>query len=225
MIIGKYLFRIAKKLSRENLGEFLHLNLSNLPKNISILNVGSGGVIEGQIKSLIANKNIDYKSLDISPDRKPDIIMDICEAKFDNAYDIVIMSEVLEHIPTPHLAIESVLRALKPGGVLLLSVPFIFPLHDRPYDFFRFTRYGIAYLLREFDEFEIQERNGWAETFLVLAVRLLNQKKGKPYFEACIVVCAFLLLPIARILTKMIKTDFITSGYTVKALKSRESLS
>jgi SAM-dependent methyltransferase len=65
----------------------------------------------------------------------------------DNSYDSAICIEVLEHLPEPMLAIASIQRILKPGGVVVISVPHLSRLHDLPHDYYRFTEYGLRYLL------------------------------------------------------------------------------
>ena len=78
------------------------------------------------------------------------------------AYDTVIMIEVLEHLPHPWLALAEARRVLKPGGVILVSVPHLSRLHDLPHDYYRFTANGLASLLTEagFSALEITPKGG-----------------------------------------------------------------
>jgi len=72
----------------------------------------------------------------------------------DRDFDLVILSNVLEHAPNPfHLMAESA-RVLAPDGQIIGVVPFLTGLHQEPYDFYRFTRYGIERLLSS-AEFEV----------------------------------------------------------------------
>ena len=75
----------------------------------------------------------------------------------DGCFDLVICNNVLEHIPTPDKALGEVFRCLKPGGRLFLVVPFLFPLHDIPYDYFRYTEYSLMNLLKEWQEVDIKK--------------------------------------------------------------------
>jgi SAM-dependent methyltransferase len=61
-------------------------------------------------------------------------------------YDTVFCFEVLEHLPHPQRAMAEIARVLKPGGVLLVSVPHLSRLHEEPHDYFRFTPYGLRTL-------------------------------------------------------------------------------
>ena len=52
-----------------------------------------------------------------------------------------------EHLPNPEAAVAEIERVLVMGGVLVVQVPFVYPLHDAPFDFQRWTRYGLTRLL------------------------------------------------------------------------------
>lgn len=63
--------------------------------------------------------------------------------------DVVLCSEVLEHVPHPAAAIAEFHRIVKPGGTVVLTVPFLARLHEEPYDFYRYTRHGLRRLLED----------------------------------------------------------------------------
>lgn len=65
----------------------------------------------------------------------------------DQAVDGVICTAVLEHLEEPGLALQECQRVLRPGGVAILSVPFIWHPHEEPRDFYRFTTHGLRHLL------------------------------------------------------------------------------
>lgn len=64
----------------------------------------------------------------------------------DRAFDSVFCSEVLEHVPEPSQLFAEAARVLRTGGVLILSTPQVWGLHEEPWDFFRYTKYGLAHL-------------------------------------------------------------------------------
>lgn len=73
----------------------------------------------------------------------------------DDEFDTILLSDVLEHIPEPERLWAEMARILRPGGVLLLNVPFYFRVHEEPYDFYRYTEFA----LRRFAEnhaFEVE---------------------------------------------------------------------
>ncbi len=65
--------------------------------------------------------------------------------------DVVLCTEVLEHVDRSELAVAEIARVLRPGGSALITAPFIYPLHEAPYDFHRYTYIGLR---------SIVERNG-----------------------------------------------------------------
>lgn len=66
----------------------------------------------------------------------------------DASYDCVYCSGVLEHVDDYQAGMEEITRILKPGGILLLGLPFRQATHMAPHDFWRFTEYGIKYILK-----------------------------------------------------------------------------
>jgi len=61
----------------------------------------------------------------------------------DNCSDHVLLLDVLEHIPDPDRCLSEINRILKPGGSLIIQVPFMYPVHDAPLDFHRWTKFGL----------------------------------------------------------------------------------
>ncbi|MDB2685872.1 class I SAM-dependent methyltransferase [Mariniblastus sp.] len=62
----------------------------------------------------------------------------------DNQFDSVICSDVLEHIFNPKNIWDETFRTLKPGGTLMLNVPFYYWLHEAPFDFHRYTEFALT---------------------------------------------------------------------------------
>lgn len=156
--------RQQKKLSRKKLADFLFENRSHR----RALNVGAGS----QDVSLYFPN---VMTQDLSPRRKADFVCDAADMKdviVDNSFDIVLCLSVLEHTQQPEKVIQEMYRILTPGGVLLLSVPFVFPLHDCPHDYWRFTKYGLWLLLKQFEQVDITESMNTMETCQYLFYRL-----------------------------------------------------
>jgi SAM-dependent methyltransferase len=68
----------------------------------------------------------------------------------DNSFQCVLMLHVLEHLRRPEEAIAEAQRILAPGGLLVVEVPFMYPLHDTPLDFHRWTEPGLDSDLKRF---------------------------------------------------------------------------
>ena len=81
----------------------------------------------------------------------------------DATIDSAMATEVLEHCPDPLAILKEARRVLKPGGVFFFTVPFIWPLHDTPNDFFRYTPFALEKLLKEagFNSVDLRAMSGW----------------------------------------------------------------
>jgi len=66
------------------------------------------------------------------------------------SFDNVLLLDVLEHLPQPELCIAEIARILKPRGHCVLQVPFLYPIHDNPLDFQRWTLYGLQQLAQKY---------------------------------------------------------------------------
>ena len=110
-----------------------------------LLDVGSA---DGWLSGIIAD-SASYISLDFPPTAlglygtRPHVFADACRMPFvDESIDAVACYEVLEHVRQPGALLAEVSRILVPGGVVELTMPFFYPLHDEPHDFQRWTRHG-----------------------------------------------------------------------------------
>ena len=93
------------------------------------------------IDSGIGNPKWDYSKLDLIGDAHALPI-------HSETIDVGLNFTSLEHYTNPAQAFSEFYRVLKPGGHLFLYVPFTIAEHEIPYDFFRYTRYGLAYLCK-----------------------------------------------------------------------------
>ncbi len=92
------------------------------------------------------------------------VLSDLQQLPFpDNTFDLLISTQVLEHVNNPELAIREMHRVLKPGGSLCATLPQGWKEHQAPHDYFRFTRYGLGYLLQQagFRSYTVQPRGGY----------------------------------------------------------------
>lgn len=67
----------------------------------------------------------------------------------DNSFDAVLCNEVLEHVFNPDEFLGEIVRVLRPGGKLLLTVPFVWDEHEQPYDYARYSSFGLRALLKK----------------------------------------------------------------------------
>jgi SAM-dependent methyltransferase len=120
-----------------------------------VLSVGSGGDIDKEgkrYKDYFVSAS-SYTTSDIDYAMGCDLELDIrwCPQVRDCVYDCVFASGVLEHVDDYHGAVREAWRILKPGGTLLVGVPFQQPVHRAPNDFWRWTEYGLALTLKSFN--------------------------------------------------------------------------
>jgi SAM-dependent methyltransferase len=99
--------------------------------------------------------------------RGPDIVADLHHLPVaDASFDAVVCTEVLEHVAEPAIVLAELSRALRPGGRLLLTVPFVIELHEEPHDHYRYTSHGLRGLLERagFADIDVRPSSGWFAT-------------------------------------------------------------
>lgn len=66
-----------------------------------------------------------------------------------DAFDTILLSDVIEHLPRPESLFGELNRVLRPEGAVLVNVPFLYPLHEEPFDFHRYTKHRLQQLAEE----------------------------------------------------------------------------
>ena len=127
-----------------------------------LLDLGCGDM---PYQKYIQSKITKYDSIDFTPRTKQvTFVGDIQDMGMvqNSSYDSAICLEVLEHLPNPDKGLKEINRILKDKGVLIISVPHLSRLHDEPYDFYRYTRYGLISMLEGngFQVVSLRERGG-----------------------------------------------------------------
>ncbi len=79
---------------------------------------------------------------DVQPELKPDIVLDVAhmEAIDSESIDVILATELFEHVGEIEEGLDECYRVLKKDGRLIISVPFLYPLHADPFDFQRWTK-------------------------------------------------------------------------------------
>jgi len=167
---------------------------------------GSGGGRHG----------VDYSRLDA--------VADLTALPFrTGAFDAVLNIVTIEHLREPGRALAEMARVAAPGASLLVAAPHEWEVHQAPHDYFRFTRYGLTYLLEQAG-WEVREVRAAGGYFRLLARRLLN---GLQFFSGGwrwvgFIPAAILLVPPALILPFLDSLDRnrnFTVGYICTARK------
>ena len=171
-------------LSRKPIEKAMKKFAKNFDKNQKVLDIGCGK------KPYQKYFNCEYIGLDPVEEVKPDIVANAWDIPCqDNEFDGVILNQALEHIAETKKTISEIKRILKPGGLCIITVPQTMKNHSIPLspeksgldnfdktkvrhwnvDYYRFTKFGLIYLFRDFQVIEIRETNGYCETMFQLA--------------------------------------------------------
>lgn len=88
----------------------------------------------------------------------------------------ILCTEVFEHLEEPATALREMNRILKPQGIVILTVPFFWPIHEAPRDFYRYSEFGLRYLFEQegFEIVELKPLSGYIVTFTQLTVYFLK---------------------------------------------------
>jgi SAM-dependent methyltransferase len=196
-----------------------------LPEGARMLDAGAG---EGQYAHYFKRQRyygVDLAVGDAAWDYgKLDVLADLTALPFRaGAFHAAINVVTLEHLREPGRALTEIARTLEPGGRLLLAAPHEWEVHQAPHDYFRYTRYGLQYLLEQagFEAIDIRAAGGY---FRLVARRLLN---GLQFFTGGVrwlgfLPAAILLVPPALILPFLDALDRernFTAGYICTARK------
>jgi SAM-dependent methyltransferase len=160
---------VRRNTNEANRYSWLKDKLDNLPKNLRILDAGAGELQNRPLCEHLVYVSQDFCQYHGDGDSKGlqtgqwdtsgvDIVCDIVAIpEPDDAFDAILCSEVLEHIPEPVLALDEFARLLKPGGVLILTAPFASLVHFAPHHYCTgFSRYWYECHLEK-RGFQIQE--------------------------------------------------------------------
>ena len=159
---------------------------------------------------------------------KADIVADLNEPLpiESEVADTVVSFSVMEHLREPQGFLGEAYRILKPGGAMILQVPFMWWVHEAPHDYYRYTEYGLRYMFEkaQFTDISVHAQTGfwtmWTLKFNYQSNRLIRG----PWLVRKLMT---LLLRgvwainqrIAPLLDKHWKSEGETAGYFVVAHK------
>lgn len=206
-----------KKLTRP----FTNAFLKKYSTNAVTLDIGASG-----------NDHLEYfpnrTTLDVDASKNTDVVGDAHNLPFkDESFEVVVCSEMLEHADDPPKVISEIERVLKPGGLVVLTTRFAYPVHDAPNDYWRFTPYGLRKLFSAFEVIEVATDGGPFNTIAILLQRIMFQT-DLPKIIKGILYLAAIILPYLDNLTphqygnigRTIKVDtMLSSGVFITAKK------
>ncbi len=148
---------------------------------------------------------------------------------------VVLATEVLEHIKNPSLFLSEAARVLGPNGTLILTIPFAARWHYIPYDYWRFTPSGLQEVLNEsgFNDIKVYARGNELTVASYKVMSLIFMLLLSPYrgrikrlgarFVGCLCVPLLLVISMVGQLSLKTKGGNDCLGYTALAMKSRSS--
>jgi SAM-dependent methyltransferase len=153
--------------SRVRLDAFIRSAAASLPRGARVLDAGAG---DGRYRAHFDLAR--YESADfLQVDKRYADVDYVCSLESipveGERYELVLLTQVLEHLPEPLVVLKELHRVLKPGGTLWLTAPLFYPEHEAPYDFYRYTQFAYPHLLGEAG-FEI-ERLEWLDGYFATA--------------------------------------------------------
>lgn len=125
-----------------------------------VLEIGSGKAVGGDY-SYSASRIFDESNEFIQSDVDPSFghrVIDVTTFGDIESYDVVLCLNVLEHVYDHAAALRNLHNSLRHGGLLVVAVPFAFPLHDEPADYWRFTEHGLRIMLSDFADVQVRQR-------------------------------------------------------------------
>lgn len=188
-----------------------------------VLEIGAGGnYLKSEFKSLY---NV-WISLDY------DLRLDSIDLRGDGQqlplkngiFDTIISIDVLEHVPNPEKFVSEMFRVIKPGGIVILSTPFFFYLHDAPFDFFRFSKFGLTTIFQRigFEVIEVEPTAGVISiigiliSIFITKVFMFSTRLLKIMLAINQLIQIKLLLPIDK---KLDKNNRFAQGHFIVAKK------
>ncbi len=172
-------------------GSLLDLGCGTMPyKDLILKNSGITNYIGVDIENPIYQKTL-----------KPDCFWDGYKVPLESStFDNAILIEVLEHMPKPENTLKELSRLLKKDGNLLITVPFLWTLHDVPNDEFRYTPFALKRMLEEnnFEVINLESFNNWHGS--MASMLALYARRGCPVkFRK---IFSFFIFPVVKYLMK-----------------------
>jgi SAM-dependent methyltransferase len=164
-------FNHLAPLVREGISAFVAQAAGHLAAGARVIDIGAG---DAPYRAFFGH--LDYVTVDwqhsVHPGAKQSDILASADALplDDASADAVIMTEVLEHLSHPARTLGEVARIMRPGAELILTVPFVWILHEMPYDYFRYTPSALTMLLEEtgFSDIVVEARGDYFSTLAQL---------------------------------------------------------
>lgn len=168
--------------SRVQLERFVERAARSAPAGALVLDAGAGDALYRDHFAHTRYETADFKQVDKRYATDITYVCDLAQVPVeDDRFDMVVMTQVLEHLPAPVEVLREMHRILKPGGSIWASCPLFYEEHEQPYDFYRYTQFALRRMFGEagFQEPDIDWLEGYLATVgyeLDVAARALPRK-------------------------------------------------
>lgn len=170
----------VSKLSRYWLEKEIESYAGKLPANSVVLDAGGGACVYKKIFAHCQYESADFAQMSGLQYGKLTYVCDLTKIPVEGErYDFILFTQVLEHVPGPELVLRELLRVLKPTGRIFCSAPVLYHEHGAPYDFYRYTQFGLRHLFAK-SGFNIEKIDRMEGFFLTCAYLLEFINDGLP---------------------------------------------
>jgi len=146
----------------------LFKHIRDLSNNLSgsLLDVGCGSKpYQPLFKNVTNYMGLEWASSDKNKQNSANLIYDGHLIPAENAhFDSILLTQVLEHVFNPDELLNEIYRVIKPGGHVLATTPFVWDEHEQPYDYGRYSSFGLKHLFEKHG-FKILEQRKTVDDF------------------------------------------------------------
>lgn len=172
----------------------------------TLLDVGCGQMPYKSLLTSPPSRVTQYIGLDFKDnpihDNQPDITWQDGKIPIpESVIDCAIATEVFEHCPDPEAVMHEIFRVFKPGGLLFFTVPFLWPLHEVPYDQYRYTPFALRRHLDNcgFSDITIKAMGGWDASLAQMLGLWVRRRKMNRWPKG---ILSILFMPVIYMLFK-----------------------
>lgn len=120
-----------------------------IPSGALVLDAGAGTAPYRELFSHTRYETADFQKVD-KDYAESTYVCDLSAIPVEgDRFDFIVFNQVMEHLPEPKTVLREFYRVLKPGGKIIYTGPLFYAEHEQPYDFYRYTQFGLRYLFAD----------------------------------------------------------------------------